>query len=127
LGFSFNNGSFQARLALPNTKQRSVTAVTPLTKFTFGDAASGSVEWYLAQTKQKLFIVDLRSTLKNPDVKEWLNESHPMRQIGSFFEVNGEKARMLPTIVGEEYDGLFFIQTTTRAHPNKGVINVVQY
>jgi erythromycin esterase len=126
LGFSFNNGAFQARLALPNIIQRSVTAVTPLTKFTFGDAPAGSVEWYLAQTNQKLFIVDFRSALKNPDVKEWLNEQRPMRLIGTFFEINGENARMAPTIVGKQYDGLFFINTTTRARPNKSVINVVQ-
>jgi erythromycin esterase len=126
LGFSFNNGDFQARLALPNVIQRSVTSISPLTKFTLGDAPAGSVEWYLAQTKQKLFLVDFRTTLKNPGVKEWLTEERPMRLIGTFFEVNGENARMAPTIVGKQYDGLFFINTTTRARPNKSVINVVQ-
>jgi erythromycin esterase len=126
LGFCFNNGSFQARLAIPNMTMRSATSVSPLTKFTLGDARPGSVEWYLAQTKQKLFLVDFRTTQKSPEVKEWLSEQRPMRFIGTFFEANGESARMAPTTVGKQYDGLFYIETTTRAHPNKSVVNVVQ-
>ena len=81
-----------------------------------------TIDWYLAQTGVKSFIVDFRSSRKNTETNEWLAAPNRLRQIGAFYgpHVNS----FLPTTIAKEFDGLFFIDTTPRARPNPSVKNV---
>jgi erythromycin esterase len=119
LGFSFNKGSFQAREAQPKDPANRL-----LMPFTVNPAPVESVDWHLAETGIKSFIVDFRSTPTNADIKRWLTTPHPMRSIGSIYTPVSDPNFFYPTTIGKEYDGLLFINTTTRARPNPSVKNV---
>lgn len=121
LGFSFNQGSFQSKKGPSNDTTKQV----PMS-FTVNPALADSVDWYLAQTGAKSFIVDFRSPRKNADLSEWLSAPHLMRSIGSVYAPSLERSSFLLKTVGKEFDGLFFIDATTRARPNPSVKNVAQ-
>jgi erythromycin esterase len=110
LGFSFNKGGFQAREMDPNV------TIGPLKEFTVEAAPEGSVEWYLSRTGIENFIIDFRNTVKNKVLEQWLTKPHRMRSIGlGFFGATNSFQRVN---LQQTFDGLVFIETTTRAHPN---------
>lgn len=109
VGFSFNQGSFQA---LPNDPQQ-----TGLVSFSVGPAPVDSVDWYLAGTKVKIGFVDLRSGAKNKAIADWMSEAHQMRAMGATYDTKNENA-LVPIVLKQSFDGLFFIDATTRARPN---------
>ena len=110
LGFSFNQGAFQAREMAANV------TIGALKEFTVGAAPEGSVEWYLNATGIKNFIIDFRNTPKTEAIEQWLSTPRRMRSIGlGFF---GDKNSFQRVTVTPAYDGLVFIESTTRARPN---------
>jgi erythromycin esterase len=114
LGFSFGQGSFQAMGPKENAPSQFA-----LTEFTVGTGPADSVDWYLAQTGGKSFVVNLRATRKNAEITEWIDARHQMRSIGAVFVPAAPEQNIFgPAVVGKEFDGLFFIDTTARARPN---------
>jgi erythromycin esterase len=110
-GSFFNQGGFQARALA-----RDVT-IGALKDFTLGPAAEGSVEWYLTQTGLGNFLLDLRGLSPEEVGRKWLDASHPMRSIGLGF--SGQESESLQRInLRAAFDGLVFIEKTTRARPN---------
>jgi erythromycin esterase len=107
LGFSFNQGSFQAA---PEDPQK-----TGLESFSVSPAPAGSVDWYLAETKAPVGFVDLRLAAEDKTISQWISVAHPMRAIGSTYDGTNENYR--PVVLKESFDGLFFIDRTTRARP----------
>lgn len=112
VGFSFNQGSFQALEARPKDPQK-----TGLMSFSVGPAPVDSIDWYLAGTKARTGFVDLRSVAKNKAIADWMSEAHPMRAIGATYDPKNENA-LIPIVLRQSFDGLFFIDATTRARPN---------
>jgi erythromycin esterase len=110
LGTTFNQGAFQAR-----EMAKDVT-IGALKEFSVGAAAEGSIEWYLNRTGIKNFIVDLRNTTKPEAIEQWLSTSRRMRSIGLGFY--GDKESYVRVNLSQTFDGLAFIETTTRARPN---------
>ena len=121
LGFSFDQGSFQSREAQPKDPEKRM-----LMAFTASPAPAESIDWYLAQTGVKTFVVDFRTPGKNSELAEWLSATHPMRMIGSIYAPSGERTSFAPTTIDRQYDGLFFVSATARARPNPSVKNVAQ-
>jgi len=121
LGFSFNQGSFQSREAQPKDPTKRM-----LMSFTANAAPADSIDWYLAQTGVKILIVDFRASHKNAELGEWLAAPHPMRSIGSMYGPIIEANSFTLTTISKQFDGLFFIESTTRARPNPSVENVAQ-
>jgi len=121
LGFSFNQGSFQAMEAQPKDPAHRM-----LMSFTVNPAAADSIDWYLAQAGPKNLMVDFRSRHKNAELDEWLAAPRPMRSVGSVYAPGFEQNYFSRITVSKEFDGLFFIDTSTRAHPNPSVKNVAQ-
>ena len=110
LGFAFNQGAFQAREIAANV------TIGALKEFTVNAAPQGSVEWYLNRTGIKNFIIDFRNTVKTEAIEQWLATPRRMRSIGlGFF---GDVGSFLRVNLKETFDGLVFIETSTRAHPN---------
>jgi len=110
LGFSFNQGAFQAReLAADVT-------IGALKEFTVSAAPEGSVEWYLNRTGIRNFIIDFRNTAKTEVIEQWLTKRHRMRSIGLGFV--SDMSSFLRVNLQQTFDGLVFIETTTRARPN---------
>ena len=119
LGFSMNQGAFQAREARPKEATKPMVMA-----YTLKPAPEASADWVLAQAGVKNFIVDFRSTPKNADVNVWLTAPHLMRSLGSTFDAAFEVGSFLPYTLSKHYDGLLFIDTTTRARPNASVKDV---
>ena len=112
VGFSFNRGSFQALEVQPKDPRN----MGPVA-FTVSAAPVDSIDWYLAETKAATGFIDLRSAAKDKAIADWMAVAHPMRAIGATFAPKDEN-RLIPTVLKQSFDGLFFIDTTTRAHPN---------
>jgi erythromycin esterase len=112
LGFSFNQGSFQARSNEPEAK-------FALTSFTVGPAAAKTFDWQLAQPRIPIYIVDFRNAGDSPLVSKWLSSTQKTRSIGSVFPV--PDGQITPA---RQFDGMLFIDRTTRARPNPSVSNV---
>ena len=119
LGFSFNQGSFQSREARPKDPNNRM-----LMSFTVNPAPVDSVDWYLAQTGAKILLIDFRASRNDVELGQWLAAPHPMRSVGSMYAAGGEQSSFSPITIGKEFDGLFFIDTTSRARPNPSVKNV---
>ena len=116
LGFSFNQGSFQAR-DYRATGKRAVMA------FPVGAAPEGTIDWYLAQPGLKTYFVDLRKPTSDA-VSRWLTASRPMRLIGSYYNADHQEMYFAPVTPGQDYDGFVYFDRTTRARPNPSVENV---
>ena len=86
-----------------------------------GPPLEGSVGWVLARTTQKMssenFIVDLRAAPSQGPVAAWLATPHLMYGIGAIFSVVKPWYYQTPLVLGKTYDGLIFINRTTRARP----------
>lgn len=121
LGFSFNQGSFQSREGKPKDPTKRM-----LMPFTVAPAPKESADWYLTQTSLKAFIVDFRSTPTHTDVDRWLALPQPMRSIGSTYSPDDEPYYFNKMVIRKQYDGLLFIENTTRARPNPSVKNVAR-
>jgi len=113
LGFAFNQGGFQSRLLDTESEQNGA-----LIEHKVGEAPEGSVGWYLAQPEIEKYVLDFRSAPETPAVRQWLSSAHPMRFIGSgYSEKYGDNA-LAPTILKDHFDGIVFVDNTTRAIPN---------
>jgi erythromycin esterase len=110
LGFSFNQGSFQALEAQPKDPEK----MMPMS-FTVNPATVESVDWYLAETKAKIILVDLRAAANNKTISEWIAVAHPMRAIGATYDPRNENNKSFQMVLKQSFDGLFFVDTTTRA------------
>jgi erythromycin esterase len=118
VGFSFGEGGFQSRSFAGPKPTRALTG------FQVGPPPEGSLDWYLGQTGSKLFWVDLRHAPATGPVAEWARSPLPMRSIGSIYAPEGVAGYYSPIVPRQEFDGLFYIDKTTRARPNSGIKNV---
>ena len=114
LGFSFNQGSFQARSSVPEAK-------FALTSFTVGPAAANSFDWQLAHPRIPMYIIDFRNVGGNASVSKWLSTIQTARSFGAVYpQPDGQIAP------ARQFDGMLFIDKTTRARPNPNVPNVAR-
>ena len=116
LGFSFNQGSFQARDFNPKANREVI-------QFNVSPAPEGSVDWYFARVGIKNYFINFRHPAKSDPVARWLTTPHPMRVIGSYYNSQAEKNYFIPVTLKQEFDGIVFFDKITRAHPNPSVKN----
>ena len=110
LGFTFNQGAFQARELASNV------TIGALKEFKVDAAPEDSVEWSLNRTGLKNFIIDFRNTAKTEAIEQWLTTPRRMRSIGLGFISDTKSFQRVN--LQQTFDGLAFIETSTRAHPN---------
>jgi len=117
LGFAFNKGSFQSKLFDLKTG----LGVGEPREFTVDNAQKGTWEWFLAQAGLDQYILDFRTTPKSNAVLNWLNSPKGVcREYGAAYTPAMELNRPLePINLNKYYDGIFFIDSTTRAIPAK--------
>ncbi|HEV2763776.1 MAG TPA: erythromycin esterase family protein [Pyrinomonadaceae bacterium] len=109
-GFAFNQGEFQAQVSGEGSPRVQV--------FRIGPAPERTVDWYLARAGVGNYVVDLRRSSKDEAVSQWLQATHRMHWVGAIFSERwGEPQRTQPFVLGRDFDGLVFIETTTRARP----------
>jgi erythromycin esterase len=112
LGFAFNKGSFQA---IDWTQGRGKGR--GLREHTVGPAPEGHWGAAFARTGLPIFVLDLRRIPSEGPVAGWFGVPHPMREIGAAFA--GEEQMSHPVVLGDRYDGIIFVDETTRARPVK--------
>ena len=114
LGFTFGQGSFQAR-----EMHKGSSLPGRLQSFELSEAPVGHVEWYMTSARPGSYFVDLRSAPTSGAVSAWMTKPHPMRRIGAGFSrqwLPGEYSYDVQ--IGTCYDGLIHVANTTRAVPN---------
>jgi erythromycin esterase len=116
LGFAFNQGSFQSRDLAPAAKRA-------LTAFTVGPAPEKSLDWHLARAAGPLYVIDFRHAPRNPTVARWLSRSQPSRWMGALYDGRAPSF-MTDVTPAKHFDGMLFVERTTRARPNPSVHNV---
>lgn len=116
LGFSFDQGTFQAReytdAGLGNIRAWSVRA-----------APEGTLDWTFAKPRLGNYIVDFRQEPVDMQVREWLSTFQPLRMMYCVTSKQGHQNLLNPEHfpyirLGKAFDGVAFIPRTTRARPN---------
>ena len=116
MDFTFNQGGFEA-WDLPSSNAGKLIRKS----FMLNPAPEDSLDWYLAQTNLKKFIVNFRVAKKNKNLSEWLAEPHLSRSIGWVYDSNKEKSSFAAAVPEQSFDGVFFINTTTASQPTEGM------
>lgn len=110
LGFIFNQGSFQA---IDRTQGQGTGR--GLIEHTVGPAPDGHLGAAFAHAEMPYFVLDLRQLPSEGQVADWFEVPHLMRSIGAVFQ--GERQMSHPIEVSDHFDGIIFVDTTTRARP----------
>jgi erythromycin esterase len=115
LGFSFSEGSFQAMTNTPG-------GGTGYAQYSVGPAGKGTLNWYFAQAGIGNYIIDFRHTPKDESVRQWLASPQPFCWVGGYNVPPNIKelwaaGNFLKSALGKEFDGIAFIQRTTRSQP----------
>lgn len=113
----FNEGSYQMRTVLPDG------VLADLREAALPPASEGSFPWYLAHADVGNYIVSLRTPTVNPLVEQWLTTSRPQHAIGWPYE--DPSTCYEPVTVGEQYDGVVFIDRTTPTRPTALALETV--
>ena len=111
----FNRGSFQARNLDAEDSQYGAVL-----EFSLGPAAEGTVEWYLSKSGVKDCYLDVRTSPQEGAIADWLKSPIPMKYLlgGGFSRRWPPGAYTRPIVLRQYYDGVAFINETSRARPN---------
>jgi hypothetical protein len=110
MGFSFNQGSFQARSG----------STGELKQFTVPPAPAASLDATLASAGLPRFALDLHEIPKSGPVADWFNAAHQTRSIGAVYPENSPFAYLASFKAPEAFDAILFIADSNRAVPNGG-------
>ncbi|MBB5958484.1 erythromycin esterase [Saccharothrix tamanrassetensis] len=109
LGLTFNQGSFQASRA-------EVAGNTGLAEFTVEPAVPRSAEALLARPGIGDYLIDFRAARSSEPVMAWLTTPAPTRSYGAIVGFWPMMKKVTGSVtLAEEYDGLAFVERTTRA------------
>jgi erythromycin esterase len=108
VGFSFNQGSFQAM----GSKGEG------LVEFTVEGAPEHSLDAVGALVGPAVFAVDLRTAPSSGPVHEWLASKPRTRSIGALFGHDVEQYFLVPVDPRDNFDIVVFVETTNAARRN---------
>jgi erythromycin esterase len=111
--FETNQGTYQAR-----GRRADRVGLSSFTEIRLPSSPTGSLPWYLAQGQQGNFILNLRDPITNPVVERWWNSPQEIHDIGWIFREVSAPDLVKKKLHGH-FDGLLFIEKTTRARPTK--------
>lgn len=119
LGFSFEQGTFQAR-------EYTDAGLGDVRVWSVGAAPEGTLDWYLARPKLGNYIIDFRQEPVDVQVQEWLTTFQHFRMMGCIVSKqsgqNLSNPEHFPYIrLDKAFDGMAFIRDTTRARPNVSI------
>lgn len=106
VGFSFYEGSFQARSQEGKLEEWTVPA-----------APSDSIDAVMHRAGKPIFFSDFGKAPGH--VKAWLSTEHRTRTIGALYNPAFADRFLQPLAIGNIYRGMIFISKTTRARPLK--------
>jgi len=112
---TFGQGGFQA-LSVPSK------GPAPLRVFIVGPGFQDAADWFLARAGRGDRFVDFRGIPTDGPAGSWFARPHAMRSIGNGYGLNNPSGYYrAPATLGKSYDGVIFIERTTRARPNPSV------
>ncbi|HLO00814.1 MAG TPA: erythromycin esterase family protein [Pyrinomonadaceae bacterium] len=112
IGTLFSRGEFQAAsLPFPANGNPLVRA------FRVGEAAPGSVESVLAETRLAALALDLRRLRSSARVQAWFKSDHAARSIGNRFDPTNELDFYESVVLADRFNMIVFVAHTTRSHP----------
>lgn len=112
MGFSFLDGSFQAKNADPKNRSLRVFEVQP--------QPMGTLDSALASTGASCLALDLQARPGTGEVKRWLESPQGTWSIGALFNPQQAAGAVMKLPVTESYDALLFVAHTTPARPVGG-------
>jgi erythromycin esterase len=116
-GLEFNEGSWQFRTVLPDSKAGDLKTRTVPT------GPVGSLPWYFARTDMDGFILNLRTTINNAVVEQWLNSPQDVYMSGWYGSEEVQDDLPLQKVnVMRVYDGIIFIDRTTSVRPTPNAL-----
>lgn len=115
LGFEFGGGSFQA-LTKPNTEDGEKTGHT-LGEQTLATALPNTVGRVLADRDYPSFILDFEATRDDQRISTWVDATQRLHSIGALYRRDDPASHVEPYTLSEAFDGLCYIDDTTRARP----------
>ncbi len=116
-GFSFSKGSYQAIEYSSSTKFTPGNMGKGLQEFTVEEAMENSLDWYLAQTGFSKFIVNFWDSNLQDSLKGFLKSELKSRSIGSGSDRYNLEKYYTPIDIEKDFDGIIFIDNTTRSKP----------
>ena len=115
-GFSFSSGSFQSK-EITNDYN-----FLGLQEFNLSPAKENSLGWYFSRTGYNKFIIDFSYSNLPDKLKEFSETDLVTRSFGAIANRNFTESYYVPVTIKKDYDGMIFIDNTTRAVPNPKVI-----
>lgn len=115
LGFEFSQGSYQNRIVLPDNY------LGDLIENTHPPVPAQSLPWYLSHTKKGNFLLNLRTTVFNTMVEKWLNQPKEVHNVQWFANETSKNFAEMKNLKSM-YDGILFIENTTRTRPTKNAL-----
>lgn len=110
-GFGFSHGSFNAIEYGESRKNKG------LQKFIVKPAKKESIDWYFAQTKIPVFILNLRDDNIPQYMTDLLSKPHDKREFGSVAWRTALHRSYFKLALKSTYDGIIFINETSHTNP----------
>lgn len=111
--FSFSKGSFQAIEFGSDGKSLG------LQEFATNSAKENSLDWFMEQTGYSKFIIDFRKKKLPSLLEEFISANISARSHGAVAYRNYFEDSYITHVIQKTYDGIIFINNTTRAKPTK--------
>lgn len=115
LGFSFGHGSFQAISEVPNTEGNGQTH-SPQEQ-TIDAPLPDTIDATLAALDYPIAIVDIRTASEDTMIAEWLTNPQRHFSAGATYDPKNPEKYVTEYVYSEAFDGVCFIDETTRARP----------
>ena len=110
VGFAFGRGAFQAKDRTGERPSPDLAVEHTVTK-----APPGSYGAAFSRSGHPIMLLDLRRVPADGEIGAWFARPHLQRQIGAVFR--GEQEMLSSLVLGEDFDAVLFVKTTTRARP----------
>ncbi len=91
-------------------------------EFNLSPAKDNSLDWYFSRTGYDKFIIDFSESDLPDNLKEFSETDLETRSFGALANRNFVESYYAPVTIKRDFDGMIFIDNTTRAVPNPKVI-----
>jgi len=115
MGFEFDRGSYQSRLALADR------IPGDLVKDTVPTAPEKSLPWYLTRANKGNLFLNLRVSRQDSIVEQWLINPQIVRKI-SWIHQEDASQNFEKVSIKSRYDGILFIDSTTSVRPTPNAL-----
>ncbi len=118
VGFETYQGSYQTRTWVPEE-----LVLADFRVDTLAPAPEKSLPWYLFHARQGDLFLNMRTPMTDNTVAQWWNTPQKTRDVAWIYQ-NDPAQFFLEVNLKQYYDGLLFIEETTRARPTRNALEL---